>query len=324
MNRSSRASRRPAIRARALTAAIVGCYATAPAWAASLPTDMNVVAGSATASQVGNVLTIKNSNGAILGWSSFNIGAGFTVHFDQAASSSVLNRVAAGNPSAIYGTLSSPGKVWLINPSGIMIGPSGLINTGGFIASTLDVANADFLAGRLNFQKTPGAGDVVNQGTIATPSGGSVYLVGANVSNEGIITTPQGETLLAAGETVSLVDTGTPGVSVQITGAAGNTTNLGQIVAEAGRIGMAGVIVRNSGILNASSVVSEGGRIFLKATQDTYVEGNAQLSANGTTGGRIEVLGNRVAVIDNASIDASGTNAGGVVLVGGDYQGKNP
>jgi hypothetical protein len=76
--------------------------------------------------------------------------------------------------------------------------------------------------------------------------------------------------------------------------------------------------------LNASSVVEEGGRIFLKASQDAYVDGNGRIVTTGTRGGSVEVLGNRVAVTDNAEIDASGTNGGGRIMVGGDYQGKNP
>ncbi|HRA48841.1 MAG TPA: hypothetical protein PK819_12300, partial [Thermomicrobiales bacterium] len=75
--------------------------------------------------------------------------------------------------------------------------------------------------------------------------------------------------------------------------------------------------------LNASSVVNEGGRIFLKASQDAYVDGNGRIVTTGTTGGKVEVLGDRVAVMDNASIDASGTGGGGRIMVGGDYQGKN-
>ncbi|MDP1634654.1 MAG: hypothetical protein Q8L69_08210, partial [Gallionellaceae bacterium] len=165
-----------------------------------------------------------------------------------------------------------------------------------------------------------GNGLIITTGT----RGGSVYLIGSNVSNEGIITTPNGETILAAGATVSLIDSALPGVKVDITGAAGISTNLGTIVAEAGRIGIAGVIVRNSGTLNASSVVADGGRIFLKATQDAYVDGNGTLVVTGTRGGSVEVLGNRVAVMDNASIDASGTNGGGTIKVGGDYRGRNP
>ncbi|HEX8962463.1 MAG TPA: filamentous hemagglutinin N-terminal domain-containing protein, partial [Rhodocyclaceae bacterium] len=315
--------RRVDTRTRLLTAAVVGCYAALPAFA-QLPSGMSVQSGSATATQSGNVLTVANSNGAILHWDSFSIGKGYTTYFQQAsASSSVLNRVVGASPSQIYGTLSSNGRVWLINPNGILIGPGGMVNTAGFVASTLDVSNANFLAGKLTFDKTAGAAGVVNQGTVTTPSGGSVYLVGASVSNEGIITTPQGEAILAAGETVDLIDTGTPGVKVTITGAAGNATNLGTVLADAGRIGMAGVMVRNSGTLNASSVVKEGGRIFLKASQDTYVDGAGRIVATGTKGGRVEVLGNRVALTDQATIDVSGQGGGGTVLVGGDFQGKN-
>jgi filamentous hemagglutinin family protein len=302
--------------------AVAACFSTG---AIANPVAPTVVNGTASFNQTGNVLTVTNSNGAAINWNSFSIAAGEPTRFVQpSASSSVLNRVLGGDPSSIYGTLSSNGRVWLVNPAGIMVGPSGRIDVVGFVASTLHVSTADFLANKLDFNATPGAGNVVNQGEITTPSGGAVYLVGTHVTNAGIITTPQGETILAAGQTVSLIDTATPGVKVEITGAEGNATNLGTIVADAGRIGIAGVIVRNSGTLNASSAVSEGGRVFLRASQDAYVDGNGRIITTGTTGGRVEVLGERVAVMDNASIDASGVNGGGTILVGGDYQGKNP
>ncbi len=190
-----------------------------------------------------------------------------------------------------------------------MVGPGGRVDTAGFVAvDAVHYAMRTSWPGAICSSMSGGAGNVVNQGEIRTPAGGSVYLIGSNVSNEGIITTPQGETILAAGATVSLIDSATPGVKVDITGAAGKATNLGSITAEAGRIGIAGVIVRNSGTLNASSVVSDGGRIFLKASQDAYVDGNGRIVTTGTKGGSVEVLGNRVAVMDNAEIDASGVN----------------
>ena len=49
----------------------------------------------------------------------------------------------------------------------------------------------------------------------------------------------------------------------------------------------------------------------------------AQATQTGK-GGNIELLGERVGVLDQARIDASGENGGGQVLIGGDYQGKNP
>ncbi|MDA8260987.1 MAG: filamentous hemagglutinin N-terminal domain-containing protein [Betaproteobacteria bacterium] len=303
-------------------AAVAACFITAPVF--SNPVNPAVVNGTASFSQTANVLTVTNSNGAIINWDKFSINAGETTHFAQtAASSSVMNRVL-NDPTAIYGTLSSNGRVFLVNPAGIMVGPGGRVDTAGFVASTLNIRNEDFLAGRNLFVNDGTARDIVNQGEIRTPAGGSVYLIGSNVSNEGIIATPKGETILVAGATVSLIDSATPGVKVDITGVAGNSTNLGEITAEAGRIGIAGVIVRNSGTLNASSVVNEGGRIFLKASQDAYVDGNGRIVTTGTRGGTVEVLGNRVAVMDSASIDASGNHGGGSIKIGGDYQGRNP
>lgn len=170
--------------------------------ALSNPLGPHVVNGSASFNQSGSVLTVTNSNGAIINWNKFSIAAGETTHFSQpSASSSVLNRVMS-DPTVIYGTLSSNGNVWLVNPSGIMIGAGGRIDTAGFVASTLNVSDEDFLAGRHVFVDGSAAGSIIIQGEITTPAGGSVYLVGANVTNEGIITTPQGEVILTAGAAV--------------------------------------------------------------------------------------------------------------------------
>ncbi len=326
---SSKQQKSVAFLAKVLALSVCAVF-SAPTFA--LPTDPTIVQGvrPEDITTNGNVMTIINAPNAIVNFRTFNIDAGEAVRvLQESANSRILFQVigttgTSTELSRIHGTLYSTGIVWLINQAGFMIGPGAVIDTAGFVASTLKVKPEDFLAGQLNFQATAGAGDVVNKGEIRTPSGGFAYLVGTNVSNEGIITTPNGETILAAGTTVSLMDTGTPGVKVDITGAANNATNLGSIVAAAGRIGIAGTIVRNSGTLNASSVVSEGGRIFLKASQDTYVDGNGRIVTTGTKGGKVEVLGNRVAVMDNAEIDASGTNGGGTILVGGDFQGKNP
>ena len=291
--------------------AVAACFISAPVL--SLPVNPNVVNGVASFNQAGKVLTVTNSNGAIINWNKFSIAAGETTHFAQtAASSSVLNRVL-NDPTAIFGTLSSNGRVWLVNPAGIMVGPGGKVDVAAFVASTLNISNADFLAGRNVFINDGSAGNVINQGEIRTPAGGSVYLIGSNVTNEGIITTPKGETILAAGNTVSLIDSATPGVKVDITGTAGNATNLGTLTAEAGRIGIAGVIVRNSGLVNASSVVSEGGRIFLRATKEVRLDPasiiRADAGQNGK-GGNVLVWGDETTEVDG-SISARGGSASG-------------
>lgn len=300
--------------------ALACCYGLS---AQANPIGAQVVNGTAAISQVGSVLTVTNTPNAIINWQGFSINAGETTRFiQQSSSSAVLNRVVGPDPSALLGTLTSNGRVFLINPAGIMVGQGAMINVPGFVASTLNLSNADFLAGKLNFGPTLNAGSIQNNGTITTPEGGSVYLVAPQVENNGIITTPKGETILAAGDTVTLIDTGTPGVTVQITGSSNIATNLGQVIADTGRIGMVGAMVRNSGTLNANSMVSQGGRVFLKATVRT--EAGGTITSNGSTGGTIELLGNQVGVMDGAAVSANGTSGGGMVLVGGDYQGRNP
>ena len=287
------------------------------------PLGAQVVNGSAAITQAGNVLTVTNTPNAIINWQGFSIGAGETTRFvQQSASSAVLNRVIGADPSVLLGSMSSNGRVFLINPAGILVGPGARIDVAGLVASTLNLSNADFLASRLNFGASPNAGVIQNNGTIVTPEGGTVYLVATRLENNGVITTPKGETILAAGNAVQLIDTGTPGVTVKITGSDNIVTNLGQLLADSGQIGMVGALVKNSGVINANSLVSQGGKVFLRASN--RVEAGGTITSNGNIGGDIALLGKEVGVMDAASVSANGTLGGGTVLVGGDYQGKNP
>jgi len=131
-----------------------------------------VVAGQASFATQGNTLSITNSPGAIINWQGFSIAASEATRFiQQNAASSILNRVTGPDPSVILGTLISNGRVFLINPSGILIGQGARIDVAGLVASTLNLSNQDFLDGRLNFTSNPLAGKVENQGRITTPSG---------------------------------------------------------------------------------------------------------------------------------------------------------
>lgn len=287
--------------------------------AGTLPTGWNLTAGSATFTQNGTTLNIhQSSQQAIANFSSFSVGSGATVNLQQLNSSAaLLARVTGSDPSLIQGQIRADGALWLINQAGVMVGPGARIDVARFIASSLHVSDSDFLANRLNFKGVGTPGDVHNAGTIHTVSGGSIYLVGANVSNSGSLNTPGGEVLLAAGHTVQLVDTATPGVSVAITGTPGEVKNLGQITAEAGRIGLAAGLISNSGSLNASSVVREGGRIFLRASGDIQTSASSSISANGTTGGNVVLIAENAASLDGDISATGSTGRGGYVDTSG-------
>ena len=296
-----------------------------PAWAN--PSGESIVYGNVTFSRQGNIFTITNSPNAIINWTSFSISAGEMVKFiQQSSSSSVLNRVTGGDPTQILGALQSNGRVFLINPNGIVFGAGSQVNVAGLVASTLNISNADFLAGKNNFTAGNVAGDVVNQGAITTPSGGQVFLIAPNVTNTGIITSPEGEVLLAAGHSVQLADSTNPSLHVLVSSPADQAINLGQVIAQGGKVGIYGALVNQRGTVNANSAaVGENGKIVLRSSGFTLLEAGSSTTATSIDGGgEVQALGEQVGLMGDAQVDVSGQNGGGTVLIGGDYQGKNP
>jgi filamentous hemagglutinin family protein len=301
---------------------LAACFGAAVA----APTGQQVVAGQATFSQQGNVFSITNTPGTIINWQGFSINQGEITRFiQQSADSAVLNRIVGQDPSKILGALQSNGKVFLINPNGILFGRDSRVDVNGLVASSLNLSNADFLAGKKNFQAGAVAGAVRNEGAITTRAGGQVFLVAPDVSNAGVITSPKGDVVLAAGHSVQLVDSRDPDLQVVVSAPADQAINLGQVVAHGGRIGIYGALVSQRGLVNANSaVVGENGKIVLKASRATELEAGSVTSAAGAgTGGEIHLLGETVALNGNAAVNASGNAGGGTVLVGGDWQGQN-
>ncbi len=286
------------------------CAGAAPA-RAQLPTAPNVVAGSASVVTAGPRMTVTNSPGAIIEWRSFSIGSADGVHFQQqGAASQVLNRVTGTDASQILGSLSSNGRVWLVNPYGVLFGREARIDVAGLVASTLAVSNADFLAGRFAFG-TDGGGaadraEVVNRGDIRTAFGGHVWLVGGQARNEGLVEAPGGRIVLAAGRSVELVDSGLPHVVVRVTAPDDRAVNLGTLAAAGGSIDLHGGIVNQDGIVRADRLGTDAaGRIVLRAGTDATLGeagrtsaagGTVALEAGGMLDQRGEVAGDAVAL----------------------------
>ena len=110
------------------------------ALAQSLPTGASVAVGTAAIAQSSStLLTItQSSQSAVVNWQGFSIGQDTTVSIAQPnASSAILNRVTGSTPSTSAGSLTANGQVYLVNPNGIAITPSGTVNAAGFVASTL-------------------------------------------------------------------------------------------------------------------------------------------------------------------------------------------
>lgn len=320
------------------------------------PTGGTVTGGSATIGGQGtsSVVINQTSQNAIINWQSFNIGNGESVQILMPNSNSAELERVTGNlgPSQILGSLTSNGRVFLVNPDGILFGPGANVNVGSLLATTSDISNANFMAGRYNFniRGNPSA-SIVNQGTITARAGGFAALVAPGVRNTGTITAWLGRVGLASANTFSLdlygdhliqlnvddsiaaqvidVSTGKPLKSL--------VSNEGTLKASGGRVELSAVaarqvvdsVINNSGVIEANSIGSHNGMIVLSAAtasgkpagapaQTVKISGKLSAAGRdpGTTGGSVVISGENIG-LNGARIDASGTSGGGTVLIGG-------
>ena len=346
--------------------AVLTASALLPLAAASAlagPNGANVVGGAATVQGQGtaNVIVNQSTQSAIINWQTFNIGAGETTKIYMPNSSSTqLDRVTGGlGPSQILGTLYSNGKVFLVNPDGILFGMGARINVGSLVASTNDIANSDFMAGRYNFSipGNPNA-SIVNMGTITAQTGGFAALVAPGVRNTGTIIARLGTIALASGNAFTLDMYGdnlitlglTDSISSQVVDVSTGkplkslVSNEGELKANGGTVVLTAVaartivdsVINNSGVIEANTIGSHNGMIVLGAatgaskpagapTQTVTLSGklSAQGKRKGTTGGTIIVSSENIAV-SGATVNASGEAGGGTVLIGGDWGGGHP
>ncbi|NTV95388.1 MAG: filamentous hemagglutinin N-terminal domain-containing protein, partial [Thiobacillus sp.] len=304
--------------------------------ALALPTDGQVVAGGVGIDQTTDTsLTItQTTDKGIINWRGYSVYENETVTYLQPSTSSVtLNRVTGGDASEILGHIVANGQIFLINPNGVLFGANAQLDVGGMVASTLDISNEDFLAGRYVFQNGGNTGSVVNQGKL---NGKYVALLGTTVSNSGTITANGGTVALAAGDRVSLDISGDSllAVSVDAAAAGASISHSGAIVADGGQVyitaksadALMDTVLNVSGLVRAHSLSDQNGVIRLDGgdTGVVSVTGTLDASGNGGNGGMVVVTGDKVGLFEGARIDASGATGGGTVLVGGNYQGQGP
>jgi filamentous hemagglutinin family protein len=246
---------------------------------------------------------------ASLNWQSFNVGAKTHLIFNQSAGGSLASNWVAinsiqdpsANPTTILGEISAPGKIFILNPNGVLFGAGSQVNVGALVAATASIAQAQLthdtnglingfsLYGTIDssnaitptFIDAPAAGSVVVQPGAAittnaatgAQSGGYVMLLADSVSNAGVIATPHGQTILAAGTNFFLqpgYSTSNPtatviGSEVAVTNSGSGTT--------LGTLGLAvnsGIVLADQGdITMVGHQVVQDGILLATTTVDT-------------------------------------------------------
>ncbi|MBT8577618.1 hypothetical protein G6695_00005, partial [Polynucleobacter paneuropaeus] len=298
----------------------------------ALPINGKVVAGVATISQTSTAtnatMTVnQTSQRAVINWDSFNVGKNAAVNFvTPGANSSTLNRVTGASPSLIQGALSSNGQIILVNANGITFGRGAQVDAPGVVASTMDIANKDFMDGKSTFSGS-GSGKIVNKGTIsATTQDGFIALLAPEVQNQGYLLASKGGTVvMAAGEQITLNFQGKHlgGVNVDIATYKALVANKRVVEVNGGLVVMAAgaanqlmsSVIKNTGRVSASSVVNNGGEIEFVGNTVTQA---GTVEANSTTGvgGQVNLVGNNITATSRSKTTATGATGGGQVNMG--------
>ncbi|MBL3589273.1 MAG: filamentous hemagglutinin N-terminal domain-containing protein [gamma proteobacterium endosymbiont of Lamellibrachia anaximandri] len=283
---------------------------------------------------------LSNPNGLIFGrTSTVNVGSLIAAGLDMDPGKFMDGKYELGLPDG-----QSPGNV--INRGIIKAATGGSVVMVGGTASNeglivADVGYVHLASGRKAVVDFDGAGLIrfrVDEAVLGNDSGAE-----AAVANSGEIRA-EGGTVVLAGHTARDVfsqvvnNTGVihagsidkSGGKIRLTGFGGLVANSGRLEAsgtKGGSIEVTGDRITSSGAIVADGSAGDGGRVKLESADTTLLTENSTTSAQSKTGGKggsVQVLGDRVGLFGNATIDASGHYGGGEVLVGGDYQGGNP
>ena len=311
-----------------------------------LPTGGSVAAGAATISAPGpqHMQVDQTSQRAVVDWQSFSVGQDAEVRFNQPGrDAAVLNRVTGGLGSRIDGSVAANGHVYLVNPSGVVVGPTGRVDAQGFVASSLQIDDDDFMGGDLRFSGTGASAAVENHGAISVGHGGYAALLGGEVVNTGTIVAPMGRIGFGAGERAVLDLSGDRFLQIAMP----SDTDEEMLIEQAGRVSADGGVVEIgaatareaarrvvnlSGVTEARSVSGRDGRIVLGGGAGGTVRVTGRVStaprpsatlversARPAPRPSVEITG-RAVELAGAEIDAT-REGGGSVRIGGDFAG---
>ncbi len=249
------------------------------------------------------------------------------------AQSVVINKVTSELSSVLMGSLKANGKIFLFNSNGILIGEKGSIDTNGFIASTLSASFDDLMGGKdkLLFQGSSLA-SIVNLGKV-TAWDGDIFLLSYKIDNKGSILAPRGSAGVGAGQEVLLRPQALEKIVIRPSftkydDSATGIDNSDLITACQVELKSDGnayaIAIKHIAAIDPLGIVEHNGEIFLVAEgRNNGMYGSIRAKNSDGTDGSAQILGDHIAVLEKAKINASGKMGGGTVLIGGDKNGKN-
>jgi filamentous hemagglutinin family protein len=192
----------------------------------------------------------------------------------------ILSRVTGGNPSNIFGEINTTnfpgGNLYLINPAGVLFGPTATLNVSG----AAYISTADFLrlADGLRFNTVPGPQD-------ALLSQAPVVAFGFLNAHPRPITVQGSQLTVAEGKGLSLV-----GGDIRMT--------RGTLTAPGGQINLVSLAGRGEARIAPDGIATAGrtARGHIEITGGTQPEDVARLDTSGDRGGVVVIRGGKLSL----------------------------
>ncbi|MEB3826576.1 filamentous hemagglutinin N-terminal domain-containing protein, partial [Phormidium sp. CCY1219] len=282
----------------------------------------------------------------------FNVNPGEIANFQSNPSlENIVGRVVGGDASRIHGLIQVTGgnaNLFLTNPTGILFGPNARLNVPGdfFATSATGIgfengnwfrAIGDNQWGELvgepsRFAFPDAAGAIANFAHLSVQPQRNLTLLGGSVLNAGTLSAPGGNITIAAIPGENLVRISQPHhlLSLEVNSHDADSSLNSNIAP----LSLPELLTGGEGMHADRARVNPDGTILIAGsgvsvdpqTGDAIASGTLDVSGgrgNINLGGNASIMGNRVALFD-ATINASGTQGGGKVLVGGDIGGGTP
>lgn len=341
-----------------VTVVVLALVLTLEAWAQTVTTSITSsgLSTSVTSGATETTITGGTRAGSNLFHSlgEFSVAQGHTATFNNetaTATQNIISRVTGGNVSNIFGTVRTTNfgsaALWLINPAGIVFGPSAVLNVGGSVHfSTADYlrfgTGSEFFYADLAKSSTLSTASVTAFGFLgSTPpraidvrggalslgvSNASLSLVGGNTSfsdtssgtTSAGVTVTGGSLNTTTGGNINVVSVGAPSAPTAMSGGEVPISAVGVTGTPTGFSSLGAVSLQNATLFadafgSAGAVYIRGGALTLHASdvrardQVTIAGSRAGASTMSMTGG--EVAARAVTVEDMGTVTIDGTTA---------------
>jgi filamentous hemagglutinin family protein len=217
------------------------------------------------------------------------------------ATSNILGRVTGGNVSNIFGTIQTTGfgnaNLFLMNPSGIVFGPTASLNVGGSVTFT----TADYL--RLDKVGGPNAGLFhADPAQVSLLASASVDAFGFLGPNPAAITVQGSQLALTKGHHISLVG---GNISIQNGTLSNETVQPAHLLAPNGQINLA--TAQSPGeFLQDLTAAPNTNRVSFKSFGSVHIEPSSTVDFSQTGDGKISIRGGQLVLeIQHAALSTT-------------------